>query len=182
MSIEVIPYFYCYEVPINICFGFVYLIFRTLEEEETGDTVEINCSRERSRTAWKIIEEVLTWNVQQKCFCDNNFLKECVSYWFVYNIFSKWCVLVINLSMSLFHWLLQYLKPFVEKERYQISKSCRLHADNDLYRDQEQHKIHIDVNEWKCGYCRKSFYEEKYLDKHFDRRHRNLLNVVSTKS
>ncbi|PON95259.1 Zinc finger, C2H [Trema orientale] len=94
---------------------------------ETGDTVEVHCSRERSRAAWKIIEE--------------------------------------------------YLTPFVEKEQYHISSRCRLHSDNDLYRDQEQHKIHIDVNEWKCGYCRKSFYEEKYIDKHFDHRHRNLLNV-----
>ncbi len=68
--------------------------------------------------------------------------------------------------------------PFVEKERYQISRRCRLHADNDLYRDQEQHKIRVDVNEWKCGYCRKRFYEEIHLDQHFDNRHYDLLNVV----
>ncbi|KAK8672491.1 hypothetical protein V6N13_110859 [Hibiscus sabdariffa] len=62
----------------------------------------------------------------------------------------------------------EYLIPFVERERHTISSGCRLHPDNDLYRDQEQHKHHIDINEWRCGYCRKSFYEEKYLDKHFD--------------
>ena len=75
--------------------------------------------------------------------------------------------------------LVQYLMPFVEKERYQISTRCKLHPDNDLYRDQEQHKIHEDGNEWRCGYCRKTFYQEKHLDKHFDNRHFNLLNVVS---
>ncbi|KAM3713406.1 hypothetical protein ACJW31_01G252700 [Castanea mollissima] len=71
----------------------------------------------------------------------------------------------------------EYLMPFVEKERYQMSRRCRLHSDNDLYGDQEQHKIRVDVNEWKCGYCRKRFYEEKYLDQHFDNRHYDLLNV-----
>jgi hypothetical protein len=73
---------------------------------------------------------------------------------------------------------LQYLTPFVEKEKYNISRKCRLHPDNDIYRDQEQHKSHIDINEWKCGYCKKTFYEEKNLDLHFDNRHSNLLNVV----
>ncbi|XP_030484879.2 uncharacterized protein LOC115701269 [Cannabis sativa] len=71
----------------------------------------------------------------------------------------------------------EYLIPFIEKHQYQIPKSCRLHPDNDLFRDQEQHKIRIDVDEWKCGYCRKSFYEERYIDKHFEQRHNNLLNV-----
>ncbi|XVF16274.1 hypothetical protein REPUB_Repub10bG0017000 [Reevesia pubescens] len=71
----------------------------------------------------------------------------------------------------------EYLMPFVEKERYKILSGCRLHPDNDLYRDQEQHKHHVDINEWRCEYCRKNFYEEKYLDKHFDNRHFNLLNV-----
>lgn len=68
--------------------------------------------------------------------------------------------------------------PFVERENYQISNKCRLHPDNDLFRDQEQHKIHVDINEWKCGYCKKSFRAERYLDQHFDNRHYNLLNVV----
>lgn len=68
--------------------------------------------------------------------------------------------------------------PFVEREGYQISSKCRLHPDNDLFRDQEQSKIHIDVNDWQCGYCKKSFRAEKFLDQHLDSRHSNLLNVV----
>ncbi|RZC74573.1 hypothetical protein C5167_050061 [Papaver somniferum] len=67
--------------------------------------------------------------------------------------------------------------PFVEQEQYQISTRCRLHPDNDLFRDQEQHKIHMDINEWKCGYCKKSFRAEKFIDQHFENRHYNLLNV-----
>ncbi|XP_057988564.1 uncharacterized protein LOC110634019 isoform X4 [Hevea brasiliensis] len=75
----------------------------------------------------------------------------------------------------------EYLMPFVERENYQISSKCRLHPDNDLFRDQEQHKIHVDINEWKCGYCKKSFRAEKYIDQHFDSRHYNLLNVSEGK-
>ncbi|GLT29081.1 hypothetical protein SLA2020_039690 [Shorea laevis] len=74
-----------------------------------------------------------------------------------------------------------YLMPFVEQEGYQISNKCRLHPDNDLFRDQENHKIHLDINEWRCGYCKKSFRAEKFLDQHFDNRHYNLLNVNQSK-
>ena len=68
--------------------------------------------------------------------------------------------------------------PFVEQEKYEISRKCRLHPDFDIFRDQEQHKIHVDVNEWRCGYCKKVFRAEKFLDQHFDNRHNDLLNVV----
>ncbi|OMP04824.1 Kelch repeat type 2 [Corchorus olitorius] len=74
-----------------------------------------------------------------------------------------------------------YLMPFVEEEGYQISTKCSLHPDNDLFRDQEQHKISVDINEWRCGYCKKSFRAEKFLDQHFDNRHYNLLNVNQSK-
>lgn len=70
--------------------------------------------------------------------------------------------------------------PYVEKERYQLASDCRVHRDNDIYREQEEHKVHSDINEWRCGFCKKAFYEEKYLDKHFDSRHYNLLNAVHT--
>ncbi|KAF3436808.1 hypothetical protein FNV43_RR19561 [Rhamnella rubrinervis] len=92
---------------------------------------EVHCSRERSRTAWKIIEE--------------------------------------------------YLMPFVEREHFPISSKCRLHPNNDLFRDQEQHKIHLDINDWQCGYCKKSFRAEKFLDQHMDSRHYNLLDVNGSK-
>ncbi|KAL0792215.1 hypothetical protein Bca101_063592 [Brassica carinata] len=90
-------------------------------------------------------------------------------------------ILLLLLGLLLHQSLSQYLTPFVERERYQIPNKCRLHPDNDLYRDQEQHKVHVDIYEWKCGYCRKSFNEEKFLDQHFDTRHYNLLNTTGTK-
>ncbi|KAI0523131.1 hypothetical protein KFK09_005521 [Dendrobium nobile] len=70
----------------------------------------------------------------------------------------------------------EYLIPFVDEEQYELPKKCRLNPENDMFRDQEQHKIHVDTNEWRCGFCRKSFRAEKFLDQHFDNRHYNQLN------
>ncbi|KAL8537650.1 hypothetical protein ACS0TY_012685 [Phlomoides rotata] len=39
------------------------------------------------------------------------------------------------------------LMPFVKKEKFQLSPQCRLHLSNDVFRDQEEHKIHVDINE-----------------------------------
>ncbi|OIT04800.1 PREDICTED: uncharacterized protein LOC109223634 [Nicotiana attenuata] len=100
-------------------------------EQDKPHVHEVHCSRDRSRAAWKVIEE--------------------------------------------------YLMPFVEREKYELPRQCRLHPSNDIFRDQEEHKIHLDVNEWKCGYCRKSFRAEKFLDQHFDNRHSNLLDVSHSK-
>ncbi|KAF0888773.1 hypothetical protein E2562_017779, partial [Oryza meyeriana var. granulata] len=87
---------------------------------------QLHCSTERSRAAWKAIDE--------------------------------------------------YLMPFVEKEKYELPRKCRLHPGNDMFREQEQHKIHFDINEWRCGFCKKAFRAEKFLDQHFENRHNNLVN------
>ncbi|RDX81805.1 hypothetical protein CR513_37470, partial [Mucuna pruriens] len=71
----------------------------------------------------------------------------------------------------------EYLTPFLERENYQLSSRCRLHPENDIFMNQEEHKIYIDRHEWRCGYCKKSFREEKFIDQHFDNRHYNLLNL-----
>lgn len=49
---------------MNMCLESMSLILRTLKLE-LGDAVEVHCSRERSRAAWKIIEEVLGRNVHE---------------------------------------------------------------------------------------------------------------------
>ncbi|CAL4896427.1 unnamed protein product [Urochloa decumbens] len=70
----------------------------------------------------------------------------------------------------------EYLMPFVEKEKYELPSKCRLRPDNDMFREQEQHKIHFDINDWRCGFCKKAFRAEKFLDQHFENRHKNLLD------
>ncbi|CAN6340026.1 unnamed protein product [Urochloa humidicola] len=69
-----------------------------------------------------------------------------------------------------------YLMPFVEKEKYELPSKCRLRPDNDMFREQELHKIHFDINDWRCGFCKKAFRAEKFLDQHMENRHKNLLN------
>ncbi|XP_078171954.1 C2H2-like zinc finger protein [Carex rostrata] len=69
----------------------------------------------------------------------------------------------------------EYLMPFVEKQQFQLPKKCRLNPQNDMFREQDEHKIHVDINDWKCGFCKKTFRAEKFLDKHFDNRHSNLI-------
>lgn len=73
---------------------------------------------------------------------------------------------------------MQYLMPFVDHQKYNISSKCRLHPDNDMFRDQELHKVHVDTNEWQCGFCKKTFRGERYLDQHFDNRHYDQLDHV----
>ncbi|XP_057829371.1 uncharacterized protein LOC131040453 isoform X2 [Cryptomeria japonica] len=102
-------------------------IIFTKEQDDVVYHSKTYCSRERSRIAWKIIDE--------------------------------------------------YLMPFVEEENYNLSKTCRLHAANDMFREQELHKDHLRVNEWQCGFCQKIFLSENYLEQHFDNRHQNLLNI-----
>jgi len=73
---------------------------------------------------------------------------------------------------------MQYLMPFVEKEKYELPSKCRLRPDNDMFREQEQHKIHFDINEWHCGFCKKAFRAEKFLDQHYENWHKNLVDNV----
>ena len=40
-----------------------------------------------------------------------------------------------------------------------------------MYALHEQNKYSENAGKWTCGFCGKSFYEEKFLDKHFDTRH-----------
>lgn len=95
-----------------------------------------------------------------------------------YSLFLLFHPCVQCLFILIFKYLMQYLMPFVEHEEYQLPSTCRLHHDNDMFREQEEHKIRADTNEWRCGFCKKSFYAEKYLDQHFDNRHSNLINDV----
>lgn len=99
--------------------------FSSLQGQPVQD-LAIHCSRERSRTAWKIIDE--------------------------------------------------YLLPFVERERYNLSSACRLHPYNDIFREQESKKEHLTTNQWQCHHCKKVFRSEKFLDQHFDNRHSDILN------
>lgn len=109
---------------IALCLGILAILPSSLGQLTQKN--EIHCSRERSRTAWKIIDE--------------------------------------------------YLLPFVEQERYNLSDACRLHPKNDMFREQELKKEHVTAHQWQCIYCKKVFRSEKFLDQHFDNRHLDQIN------
>lgn len=73
----------------------------------------------------------------------------------------------------------QYLMPFVESQKFTLSKSCRLHLENDLFREQEGKMEELRPMQWQCGYCKKVFRGQNYLDNHFDNRHSDKLGTVS---
>jgi len=55
---------------------------------------------------------------------------------------------------------------------------CAFAAERDMYAAQEQNKYSENSGKWTCGFCGKSFYDEKFLDKHFDARHRDKVITV----
>jgi hypothetical protein len=68
--------------------------------------------------------------------------------------------------------------PFLESEKYTLPKSCRLHADNDMYHEQEGNMDELRPMQWQCRYCKKLFRTREYLDMHFDNRHSQELHTV----
>ncbi|CAK9214698.1 unnamed protein product [Sphagnum troendelagicum] len=74
--------------------------------------------------------------------------------------------------------LSEYLLPFLEPEQYNLSStSCRLHPDNDIFREQEEKIERLHPMQWQCGYCKKVFRSQNFLDTHFDNRHSSMLDT-----
>eukprot|EP00850_Spirogloea_muscicola_P026013 SM005208S17863 [mRNA] locus=s5208:333:821:- [translate_table: standard] len=44
-----------------------------------------------------------------------------------------------------------------------------------MYAEHEKRKVRVRENKWECGYCRKAFRSEAYLDMHMDNRHADQL-------
>lgn len=67
-----------------------------------------------------------------------------------------------------------FYSVFLSKNQEPHSK-CPLHSSNDLYSIQEEHKSQEYASKWVCNFCGKAFYNENYLDKHFDNKHSDML-------
>ncbi|KAJ7539071.1 hypothetical protein O6H91_11G076000 [Diphasiastrum complanatum] len=121
----------CGRIQDTIMLFTFFLIFSSMlaipMSQSEGRDHGVHCSRSRSRTAWKIVDE--------------------------------------------------YLLPFVEEENFNLSTTCRLHPENDMFREQEKEKDELRPHHWQCRYCRKVFRSEEYLDKHFNNRHSAMLNM-----
>uniref|UniRef100_T1J491 C2H2-type domain-containing protein n=1 Tax=Strigamia maritima TaxID=126957 RepID=T1J491_STRMM len=69
--------------------------------------------------------------------------------------------------------------PVLERYRANLPEACPLAPQRDVYGIQESQKLEEGPANWRCGLCGKSFYSEAYLDRHFDSRHFNVLNMRS---
>jgi hypothetical protein len=58
--------------------------------------------------------------------------------------------------------------PIYQKFNVEIPVECPFHPDRDLFSPQEKAKAKHRATQFSCKFCGKSFYEEKYLDAHFD--------------
>ncbi|KAK5645939.1 hypothetical protein RI129_004403 [Pyrocoelia pectoralis] len=68
--------------------------------------------------------------------------------------------------------------PVLEKYKVNIPLECPFHPFRDIFGPQEAAKQQHRPSQWTCGLCGKSFFEEKYLDLHFDNRHKNYINMA----
>ncbi|KAG5683436.1 hypothetical protein PVAND_012717 [Polypedilum vanderplanki] len=68
------------------------------------------------------------------------------------------------------------LTPIFQKYKIEIPIECPFHQNRDLFLPQENAKIRNRPTQFTCGFCGKSFYEEKFLDLHFDNRHKKHVN------
>lgn len=53
---------------------------------------------------------------------------------------------------------------------------CPFHPLRDIFGPQQAAKKQNRPSQWTCGFCGKSFYDEKHLDMHFDARHSSIIN------
>jgi DNA-binding NarL/FixJ family response regulator len=68
------------------------------------------------------------------------------------------------------------MTPIFTKYEVEMPLECPFHPKRDLFYPQEEAKLKYRPTQFTCGLCGKSFYEEKYLDLHFDNRHRTNVN------
>ena len=60
-----------------------------------------------------------------------------------------------------------------------MPQDCLLQLDRDIYGFQEDNKVMESGSRWVCDFCGKAFYEERWLEKHFENRHPQTLRTVS---
>lgn len=53
---------------------------------------------------------------------------------------------------------------------------CPFHPLREIFAPQQAAKTQNRRNQWTCNLCGKSFFEEKFLDMHFDARHNTIIN------
>ncbi|XP_059615290.1 uncharacterized protein LOC132260912 [Phlebotomus argentipes] len=68
--------------------------------------------------------------------------------------------------------------PILDKYQVKMPLECPFHPLRDIFGPQNAVKKQNRPSQWTCGFCGKSFYEEKFLDLHFDNRHKSNINMA----
>uniref|UniRef100_A0A182KEQ1 C2H2-type domain-containing protein n=1 Tax=Anopheles christyi TaxID=43041 RepID=A0A182KEQ1_9DIPT len=68
--------------------------------------------------------------------------------------------------------------PILEKYQVKLPLECPFHPLRDIFGPQQSAKKQHRPSQWTCGFCGKSFFEEKHLDTHFENRHRTNINTA----
>ncbi|XP_055682155.1 uncharacterized protein LOC129789385 isoform X2 [Lutzomyia longipalpis] len=68
--------------------------------------------------------------------------------------------------------------PILDKYQVKLPLECPFHPLRDIFAPQNAAKIQNRPSQWTCGVCGKSFYEENFLDLHFDNRHKSNINMA----
>ncbi|XP_055299588.1 uncharacterized protein LOC129567071 isoform X3 [Sitodiplosis mosellana] len=66
--------------------------------------------------------------------------------------------------------------PILEKYQVKLPLECPFHPLREIFAPQQAAKTQNRRNQWTCNLCGKSFFEEKFLDMHFDARHSSVIN------
>lgn len=66
--------------------------------------------------------------------------------------------------------------PILDKYQVKIPLECPFHPLRDIFAPQQAEKKQNRPSQWTCGFCGKSFYEERHLDLHFESRHPSNIN------
>lgn len=98
----------------------------------------------------------------------------------LYRLFKThdWHILITVFCAFCVIGVFQEIEPTFRHHQISVPVDCAFGADRDMYAVQEQNKFSENPGKWTCGFCGKNFYDEKFLDKHFDVRHSNRIIEV----
>lgn len=63
-------------------------------------------------------------------------------------------------------------------QQVKLPLECPFHPLREIFAPQQAAKTQNRRNQWTCNLCGKSFFEEKFLDMHFDARHNSVINLA----
>ncbi|XP_058122236.1 uncharacterized protein LOC131281774 [Anopheles ziemanni] len=68
--------------------------------------------------------------------------------------------------------------PILEKYQVKLPLECPFHPLRDIFGPQQSAKKQHRPSQWTCGFCGKSFFEERHLEAHFENRHKGNINTA----